>query len=208
MARGAFPDSHRQHLGMPGMHGTVAAVTALQKADLLITLGTRFDDRVTGRLDSFAPARRRSSTPTSTRPRSARTARPTSRSSATCARCCASSSPRVKAEFDAGRRADLTGWWKQVDGWRETYPLGYEEPTDGIAVAAVRHRAARRDRRPGDDLRRRRRPAPDVGRPVHRVRAPLHLAELRRARDDGLLRAGGDGREGRLPRQDGVVDRR
>ena len=55
MARGAFPDSHPQHLGMPGMHGSVAAVTALQKADLLIALGTRFDDRVTGRLDSFAP---------------------------------------------------------------------------------------------------------------------------------------------------------
>ncbi len=55
MARGAFPDSHRQHLGMPGMHGSVAAVTALQKADLLIALGTRFDDRVTGQLDTFAP---------------------------------------------------------------------------------------------------------------------------------------------------------
>jgi acetolactate synthase I/II/III large subunit len=55
MARGAFPDSHPQNLGMPGMHGTVAAVGALQKSDLLIALGTRFDDRVTGRLDSFAP---------------------------------------------------------------------------------------------------------------------------------------------------------
>ncbi len=55
MARGAFPDSHELHLGMPGMHGTVAAVGALQKADLLITLGARFDDRVTGDLDSFAP---------------------------------------------------------------------------------------------------------------------------------------------------------
>ena len=55
MARGAFPDSHRQHLGMPGMHGTVAAVAALQRSDLLIALGTRFDDRVTGKLDSFAP---------------------------------------------------------------------------------------------------------------------------------------------------------
>jgi len=54
MARGAFPDSHHQHLGMPGMHGTVAAVTALQKADLLITLGARFDDRVTGKLSTFA----------------------------------------------------------------------------------------------------------------------------------------------------------
>ncbi len=55
MARGAFPDSHQLHLGMPGMHGSVAAVTALQKSDLLITLGARFDDRVTGELKSFAP---------------------------------------------------------------------------------------------------------------------------------------------------------
>ncbi|MGV0742005.1 acetolactate synthase large subunit [Mycolicibacterium sp. XJ870] len=55
MARGAFPDSHQQNLGMPGMHGTVAAVAALQRSDLLVALGTRFDDRVTGKLDSFAP---------------------------------------------------------------------------------------------------------------------------------------------------------
>lgn len=55
MARGAFPDSHQQNLGMPGMHGTVAAVAGLQKSDLLIALGARFDDRVTGKLDSFAP---------------------------------------------------------------------------------------------------------------------------------------------------------
>ncbi len=55
MARGAFPDSHELNLGMPGMHGTVAAVGALQRSDLLITLGARFDDRVTGNLESFAP---------------------------------------------------------------------------------------------------------------------------------------------------------
>src|SRR3954453_64211 len=55
MARGAFPDSHPQHVGMPGMHGSVTAVTALQKSDLLIALGSRFDDRVTGKLSSFAP---------------------------------------------------------------------------------------------------------------------------------------------------------
>ena len=55
MARGVFPDAHPLHLGMPGMHGTVAAVGALQRSDLLITLGARFDDRVTGKLDSFAP---------------------------------------------------------------------------------------------------------------------------------------------------------
>ena len=55
MARGAFPDSHPQHMGMPGMHGAVAAVATLQKSDLLIAIGARFDDRVTGKLDSFAP---------------------------------------------------------------------------------------------------------------------------------------------------------
>ncbi len=55
MARGVFPDSHELHMGMPGMHGTVAAVGALQKADLLVALGTRFDDRVTGLVSSFAP---------------------------------------------------------------------------------------------------------------------------------------------------------
>src|SRR5258707_10343020 len=55
MARGALPDSHALHFGMPGMHGSVSAVGALQKSDLLITLGARFDDRVTGKLDSFAP---------------------------------------------------------------------------------------------------------------------------------------------------------
>ncbi len=130
MARGSFPDSHRQHLGMPGMHGTVAAVTALQKADLLITLGARFDDRVTGRLDSFAPQakiihadidpaeigkNREADVPI------VGDVREVLRELA----------PAVKAEFDAGHRGDLTGWWKQVDGWRDTYPLGYEEPADG-----------------------------------------------------------------------------
>ena len=55
MALGVFPDSHPQNMGMPGMHGTVAAVGALQRSDLLIALGTRFDDRVTGLLSTFAP---------------------------------------------------------------------------------------------------------------------------------------------------------
>ena len=55
MARGAFPDSHPQCLGMPGMHGHYTAVTAMQRSDLLISLGARFDDRVTGKIDAFAP---------------------------------------------------------------------------------------------------------------------------------------------------------
>jgi acetolactate synthase-1/2/3 large subunit len=130
MARGAFPDSHRQHLGMPGMHGTVAAVTALQKADLLIALGTRFDDRVTGRLDSFAqnavvihadidPAEigknRIADVPIVGDAREV----------------ISDLVAAVRAEHAAGERRDLTGWWQEVDGWRKTYPLGYEEPADG-----------------------------------------------------------------------------
>ena len=55
MARGAFPDDHERCLGMPGMHGNYTAITAMQKSDLLIALGSRFDDRVTGKLDGFAP---------------------------------------------------------------------------------------------------------------------------------------------------------
>jgi acetolactate synthase-1/2/3 large subunit len=56
MARGAFPDSHPLCLGMPGMHGNYTAVTAMQRADLLVALGSRFDDRVTGRVSAFAPS--------------------------------------------------------------------------------------------------------------------------------------------------------
>ncbi len=55
MARGAFPDNHPLCLGMPGMHGNATAITAMQKSDLLITLGARFDDRITGKVDAFAP---------------------------------------------------------------------------------------------------------------------------------------------------------
>jgi acetolactate synthase-1/2/3 large subunit len=130
MAKGAFPDSHRQHLGMPGMHGTVSAVSALQKADLLITLGARFDDRVTGKLDTFAPhalvvhadidpaeisKNRMADVPIV----------------GDCKEVITQLVAAVQAEYDAGHRADLTGWWAQCDSWRATYPLGYEEPTDG-----------------------------------------------------------------------------
>nr|WP_304047937.1 acetolactate synthase large subunit [Jatrophihabitans endophyticus] len=130
MARGAFPDSHPQHLGMPGMHGSVSAVTALQKADLLVALGTRFDDRVTGRLDTFAPGaaiihadidpaeigkNRAADVPIVGDVREVLT----------------ELAPAIRVEYETGRRADLTGWWRSIDSWRETYPLGYEDPADG-----------------------------------------------------------------------------
>jgi acetolactate synthase-1/2/3 large subunit len=130
MARGAFPDSHPLHLGMPGMHGTVAAVTALQKADLIVALGTRFDDRVTGKLASFAPhakivhadidpaeisKNRTADVPIV----------------GDCREVIADLVVAVQAEHAAGRRGDYAGWWQQLNGWRKTYPLGYELPSDG-----------------------------------------------------------------------------
>ena len=85
MARGAFPDDHELCLGMPGMHGNYTAITAMQQSDLLIALGSRFDDRVTGKLDGVRARAPRSSTSTSTPPSWARCAGPTCRSSATAA---------------------------------------------------------------------------------------------------------------------------
>ena len=123
MARGAFPDEHEQHLGMPGMHGTYTAVTAMQKADLLISLGARFDDRVTGKIPAFAPLAKIIHVDID------------------------------KAEFNKVRRADVairssvdlaldaldaTGvvpanldvWWREIDAWRSEYPLVYDESDD------------------------------------------------------------------------------
>jgi len=130
MARGAFPDRHPLHMGMPGMHGTVAAVGALQQSDLLIALGTRFDDRVTGKLDTFAPGalivhadidpaeiskNRRADVPIV----------------GDCREVIADLSAAVRAEHEQGRQPDLTAWRAQLDTYRSTYPLGYDEPEDG-----------------------------------------------------------------------------
>jgi acetolactate synthase I/II/III large subunit len=130
MARGALPDSHPQHLGMPGMHGTVAAVTALQKADLIISLGARFDDRVTGKLSTFAPGatiihadidpaeiskNRAADVPIVGDARDV----------------IADLVVAVKAEHEAGNHGDYAGWLRTVGQWRETYPLGYDDPHDG-----------------------------------------------------------------------------
>ncbi len=130
MARGAFPDSHRQHLGMPGMHGTVAAVTALQKADLIVSLGARFDDRVTGKLATFAPGavvihadidpaeiskNRVADVPIVGDARDV----------------IADLIVAVQTEHESGNLGDYAAWWRTVDQWRETYPLGYDDPHDG-----------------------------------------------------------------------------
>jgi len=129
MARGAFPDSHPLHLGMPGMHGTVAAVTGLQKADLLITLGARFDDRVTGKLSTFAqnakvihcdidPAEMNKN-------RFADVA-----VIGDVKHTIQALIPALKAAL-AKNKPDLTEWLRQMNSLKSAYPLGYDQPSDG-----------------------------------------------------------------------------
>ena len=129
MARGAFPDSHAQHLGMPGMHGTVAAVTALQKADLLITLGARFDDRVTGKVSTFAPNAKiihADIDPAEIgKVRRADVALIGDLKNTVQALL-----PILREQFEENQ-PDLEAWWVQCNEWRNTFPLGYDEPEDG-----------------------------------------------------------------------------
>ncbi len=126
MARGAFPDSHHQHLGMPGMHGSVAAVTALQKSDLLITLGARFDDRVTGNLPSFAPEAKviHADVDPAEIGKNRFAEVPIVGDAKAVIR-------DLTAALRTEHKPDLTDWWVKLNGWRDTYPIGYDLPEDG-----------------------------------------------------------------------------
>jgi acetolactate synthase-1/2/3 large subunit len=142
MARGAFPDSHPQHLGMPGMHGTVAAVAGLQKSDLIISLGARFDDRVTGELSSFAPGalvihadidpaeigkNRHADVPIVGDVREV----------------LVDLIAVLEAEKGAGREGDYESWIAYCAGIKQRYPLGYDTPATGLAPQYVIERLGR-----------------------------------------------------------------
>lgn len=129
MARGALPDNHELCLGMPGMHGTYSAITAMQKADLLITLGARFDDRVTGKLDAFAvdakvihadidPAElskiRRADVPIV----------------GDVADVIAALIKGIRSEREKRPSPDLGPWWAEIREWQRKYPLRYDSPEE------------------------------------------------------------------------------
>src|SRR3954454_8024773 len=130
MARGALPDSHPQHLGMPGMHGTVAAVAGLQRSDLIISLGARFDDRVTGNLDSFAPGaliihadidpaeigkNRVTDVPIV----------------GDCREVITDLTTLLRTEASAGNTGDYEQWVDYIVGIKRRYPVAYDKPADG-----------------------------------------------------------------------------
>jgi acetolactate synthase-1/2/3 large subunit len=135
MARGCFPDSHPLCLGMPGMHGNYTAVTALQQADLLVALGTRFDDRVTGKVDAFAPRAkvvhvdidpaelskvRRADVPI------VGDARSVIEDLVVALRA-----ERAQRDDDGRAPVDLAPWIATLRAWQEHYPLRYEQVADG-----------------------------------------------------------------------------
>ena len=131
MARGAFPDSHPQHLGMPGMHGAVPAVLGLQESDLIVALGARFDDRVTGKVDDFAPHAKVVHVDVDP---------------AEIGKIKHADVPIVgdvkdvlgdllDAFGDAAteRKPDYAAWWERLEQLRQDYPLGYyDDPDDGL----------------------------------------------------------------------------
>lgn len=130
MARGAFPDSHALHYGMPGMHGTVAAVAGMQRSDLLIALGARFDDRVTGPADSFAPNARIIHADIDP----AEIGKNRSVDVSIVGDC----KEVIQGLIEALRVvADATApsrqrWRSTLDSIRDAYPIGFEAPADGM----------------------------------------------------------------------------
>jgi acetolactate synthase-1/2/3 large subunit len=134
MARGAFPDDHPLCLGMPGMHGNYAAVTAMQQADLLVALGTRFDDRVTGKASAFAP--RAKVVHVDIDPAElGKVRRPDVPIVGDCKLVIADLVQALRRELESDRAAppDLGPWIAQIRAWQERYPLTYDRaPADGV----------------------------------------------------------------------------
>jgi acetolactate synthase-1/2/3 large subunit len=149
MARGSFPDSHELCLGMPGMHGNYTAVTAMQESDLLIALGARFDDRVTGRLDGFAPEAKIIHVDID----------PAELGKVRKPDVAIQGDVRVAIEAMVAElsgngvgNSDRAAWKSRISGWQERYPLAYEPwvPGEPLKPQFVIERL--RDANPADTI--------------------------------------------------------
>jgi acetolactate synthase-1/2/3 large subunit len=140
MARGAFPDSHPLCLGMPGMHGNYTAVTSMQRADLLVALGARFDDRVTGNVATFAPDAKVVHVDIDPA-ELGKVRRPDAGIVGDCRQVIEELLRALEASglvaggpepgSPAARRPDLGPWWAQLDRWREELPVHYDPAAEG-----------------------------------------------------------------------------
>jgi acetolactate synthase-1/2/3 large subunit len=135
MGLGAIPADHPANLGMPGMHGTVAAVAALQRADLIVAIGCRFDDRLTGKLSTFAPRAKvvHGDIDPAEIGKNRAADIPIVGDAKEILAGLAKELARLDQEEGGGKPdpARLAAWWRQLDQWRERYPLGFSEPSDG-----------------------------------------------------------------------------
>lgn len=130
MARGAFPDSNPLNLGMPGMHGTVPAVLAIQESDLLVSLGARFDDRVTGKPSEFAPNAK--VVHVDIDPAEISKIRLADVPIVGDAKDVIADLTIAFAEAVETTPSDLTLWWERLNLLKSRFPLGYDEPEDGL----------------------------------------------------------------------------
>jgi acetolactate synthase I/II/III large subunit len=130
MARGAIPDTHPLALGMPGMHGTYPAVAALQEADLVVALGSRFDDRVTGKLSAFAPKARivhADIDPAEI----GKNRRPDVAIIGDLRLTMEQLADAVAAAISRGAEPATASWLATLDGWKVQFPLRYSQDADG-----------------------------------------------------------------------------
>ncbi len=134
MARGAFPDDHPLALGMPGMHGTYTAITALQRADLLVALGTRFDDRVTGKVAGFAPDAKVIHVDIDPA-ELGKVRRPDVPIVGDCRLVIEELVEALRSKLDQGAAfPDRSAWDKRIATWQEKFPLTYERADEGALL--------------------------------------------------------------------------
>jgi acetolactate synthase-1/2/3 large subunit len=134
MARGVFPDSHPLNLGMPGMHGNAYTTTAMQKADLLIALGSRFDDRITGKISSFAPDAKIIHVDIDPAEQG-KVRKPDVPIVGDCRLVTEELITAIRDLMEGGAvRPDLGPWKSRISGWQETFPTTYEQSEPGAAL--------------------------------------------------------------------------
>jgi acetolactate synthase I/II/III large subunit len=152
MARGAFPDDHPLCLGMPGMHGNYTAVTSMQQSDLLIALGSRFDDRVTGKVDGFAPDAKVIHVDVDPA-ELGKVRRPDIPIVGDCRLVIEELVAAVRGSLEGGVEfPDRSAWKQTISGWQETYPLTYQQSEPGEALKPQFVLERLRDNTPDDTV--------------------------------------------------------